>query len=649
MRTQIVWSLPAAILCFGLAAGAPAAPAAQFRSPMSVAGVPPAAARFAARIAARLAARGATPLGWSPQGQLLIATRFGETTQLHLLAAAGGARRQLTFLRNPVRGGAFSPDPWHDNFVFAKDRGGRDDYRLYLQSLGNPRAQALTDAKADARVAVWSNGGKRLAFAGTAADGRGEDITVMAPADPGAARVVVAGNGAYPAPLDWSPDDRRLLVRVTLADGGVELYSIDLTSGARRQIVPKGGRDAIPEARFSRDGRGVYLITARDAEYRELRYADLATGRESTVSTGAAGDVEEFALSRDGHYLAYTQDEGGADRLRITDLLAHRALALPPLPSPGLVDSLHFDLPGKRLAFAFDAPNHPRDAFVLDLVARRLEAWTHSEPGAILPAQIAAPRLTHFQTFDRVGGRPRQLPVYLYDPPGPGRHPVLILLHSGANGAFCPGFDPWIRFVVDDLGYAVVAPNLRGSSGGGKSSEALGEGRLRGDVLKDIGALLVWIEGRSDLNAKRVVVAGRSYGGYLALMAAVDYSARLSGAVDLGGMTDLPTYLDELRPARQAVARGKFGDEHDAGTREFLRDLSPLALADRITVPVLIVHGRNDPRVAVDQAQEMAALLRSHHDRVWLMIANREGHRFVRQTDRDAMYTAFAQFLISAR
>jgi dipeptidyl aminopeptidase/acylaminoacyl peptidase len=226
---------------------------------------------------------------------------------------------------------------------------------------------------------------------------------------------------------------------------------------------------------------------------------------------------------------------------------------------------------------------------------------------------------------------------------------VLIVLHAGPDRAFRPGFDPWIQFVVDDLGYAVVAPNLRGSAGLGARFAALDDGPLRGDVVKDLGALLVWIAGRPELDAKRVVVAGRGYGGYLALMAAADYSDRLRGVVDLAGMTDLPTYLDALPPRRQARARGEFGDERDPGVRAFLRNLSPIALADRIDAPALIVHGRNDPIVPLAQAQEMADLLRGHRDRVWLVVANGEGHRFVAQSDRDAIYTAFAQFLLEAR
>ena len=625
----------AGILCVSSAAAATAPPAAR----------PAHLAERPVRLAAWLAPQGATPLGWSPRGALLVAMRGADTTQLFLVAAAGVTPQPLTRFDDPVDRGAISPDPARPELIFAKRRGGRANARLYLETLGGARTRPVTTAAAGAHAPLWSNAGHSLAFARAAAAAEGDEIDVIASAAPASPRVIVTGDGGYPVPLDWSPGDRRLLVRETLADGGVQLYTIDLADGERRPVGPADGADAIPQARFARDRDGIYLITSRGAQFRELRFIDSSTGRETRVSR-AGGDVGDFALSRDGRFLAYTQDEAGTDRLDVVDLRAQRELSPPPLPEPGLIGSLHFDGSGSRLAFAYQAPDRPREAYVLDLARDKLAAWTH---GGSMPTRIVAPRLLHFPTFDRVGAARRRLPIYLYEPTGIGRHPVLILFHSGANGRFRPGFNPWIQYVVDRLGTAVIAPNLRGSSGQGKDFEALGDGRLRGDVMKDIGALLVWLEARPDLDPRQVVVAGRGYGGYLALMAAVYYSPRLRGVVDVGGITDLPSYLDALPPRLRPLMRRAFGDERDPDTRVFLRLLSPLALADRITVPVLIVHGRNDPRVPLAQAQEFASLLRVHHDRVRMLIAKDEGHRFERWTDRAAFYAAFARFLQRAR
>ncbi len=565
-------------------------------------GVPPLPAGLARPLAALLGIRGATPVGWTAQGALVVATPVAGTTQLALVRGAGDVPTPTAADRDPL--------PPH----------------------------------VGAYAARWSNDRRSVAFARRAVDGDGDEIDVIGAATPFAARVVVTGHGDYPVPLDWSAHDRRLLVRTTLPNGDVRLYALDLADGKREPIGPQPGHGTIPAARFARDRDGVYWITNEGTEYRELRYLDPTTGRTESVSA-AGGDVRAFALAGDGRYLAYTQDDGSGERLHVVDLAHGRELAVPPLPGPGMVDSLHFDRTGRRLAFAYESPVAERAVYVLDLASGTLAAWTHDATGQAASLPLVIPRRLHFPTFDRVGGARRRLSLDLYEPTTGARHPVLIVFHSGVHGRVERRFDPWIRFVVDRLGYAVLAPNLRGSSGQGRTFETLGDGRLRGDVMKDVGALLVWLETRPDLDPTRVVVAGRGYGGYLALMTAVYYSPRLRGVVDIDGIADLPTYLDDVPPRLGATLRAAYGDERDPGTRAFLRMLSPLALADRITVPVLIAHGGHDRRVPLAQSETLASLLRVHRVPVWTLIAPSEGHRFARQSDRVGLYSAYAEFL----
>lgn len=632
------------------------------RPRLSFDGVPALAAPVAERVAARLAARGATPLDWSPRGELLVATRLGETTQLHLLDSALGERRQLTFYREPLAAGAFATDAWHDWLVYSTRADEAGQARLWLQNATGGPAHALTDGTREATAPVWSNDGRSIAYALAEAQGRGSDVAVLSiggvsPAAAGSkaptwpsssSRIVLAAQGAFARPLDWSPDDRRLLVRERLENGEQRLDALALDGGERRTIAPPA-TGAITEARFSRDGRGVYLISAREGEFRQLVYVGLFDGAERRVSAADAGDVEDFALSRDGRYLAYTELRGGYDRLHLLDLSAAHELPVAPLPAPGAIAALHFDLAGHRLAFAYSNPRQPRDAYVLDLGTGRLQPWTRSEPGDADPRGFVQPLTLQAPTFDRGDGGQRELPVHAYLPPGGTRHPVLILFHSRPDQAFHARFDPWIQYVVGELGYAVLVPDLRGSLGEGRSFAALDDRLQRGDVVKDIGALLVWLEGRPELDAHHVVVAGRAYGGYLALLAAANYSDRLTGLVDWSGITDLPTWLDALPPSRRPAARLEFGDERDPGVRAFLRNLSPIALADRITTPALILHGRRDTRVPFTQGEEMTYLLRGRHVPVWWIVANREGHRFAAQSDRVEAYTAFAQFLTDRR
>jgi dipeptidyl aminopeptidase/acylaminoacyl peptidase len=613
--------------------------------------IPEVPAQLAEKVDGYLNARQARPLGWSPKGQLLIATRFGEVDQLHLVDQARGARRQLTFLREPINQAAFSPDPARSAYVYLKDTGGNENAQLYYQRLGEPEAKLLTDGKSLNGGPVWSNTGREVAFFSTARDGITYDINIVDPESGTLPRLALSGDnsGAAWTVLDWSADDRKLLVLKSVSAAEAYLYVVDLSSGQKKEVEPAPGKVGIVDAKFSRDGQGVYLISDRDAEFARLRYVNLFNNEHAVISAHLPWDIEELAISRDGHYLAYVSNEAGAGKLNLLDLRTHQDLTPPRLNAPGLINSLSFDVEGSHLAFGFAAANQPEDAYVFDISGNRLEAWTQSEAGPVDLTKFVIPRRADFPTFDRIEGKSRPIPVYIYEPVTPGPHPVLIILHGGPESQFRPGFDPWIQFVVNELGYAVVAPNVRGSSGYGKSYMALDNGTLREDAVKDIGALLVWIDLQSAFDAKHVVAAGGSYGGYMALAALVNYSDRLRGGVDAAGIADFVSFLSNTAPYRQNQRRAEYGDERDPEMRSFLRRISPITNADRITRPLLVVHGKNDPRVPVSEAELIVNRLRAKGGEVWYLLATDEGHGYRKKQNRDVYFVTFAQFLMNLR
>jgi dipeptidyl aminopeptidase/acylaminoacyl peptidase len=609
--------------------------------------IPEPTAGLSESLDAYLSARQATPLGFSPKGQLLIATRFGDVDQLHLVERPAGERRQLTFLHEPITQAAFSPDPGRSAYVYLKDVGGNENTQLYYQRAGEPAARLLTDGKSLNGAPVWSNTGREVAFFSTARDGVNYDIDIVDPESGALPRLAVTGGEGAWYPLDWSPDDRKLLVLKYLSISEAYLYVVDLDSGQKREVEPASTKVGIRGAKFSRDGQGVYLISDRDGEFARLRYVNLFTGEKTLISGHLSWDIEELAISRDGHYLAYVSTEAGINKLNLLDLKTHQDLIPPKLPAAGVIGSLSFDPEGSRLVCGFAAPDRPRDAYVLDIAANTLEAWTHSEAGPVDLARWVTPRLTQFPTFDRTGGRARQIPVYVYEPATPGPHPVLITLHGGPESQFRPGFDPWLQYVVNELGIAVVAPNVRGSSGYGKTYMALDNGMLREDAVKDVGALLVWLGLQSEFDAKHVVVSGGSYGGYLALATLINFGDRLRGGVDLAGISDFITFLTNTAPYRQSQRRVEYGDERNPDVRAYLRRISPLTNAERISRPLLIVHGKNDPRVPLNEAEQIVNRVRSKGGDVWYLQASDEGHGFRKKQNRDAYYRTFAQFLMT--
>ena len=642
-RIHLLLLLAAPLLWAPAAAGLPRVE----RGTLIFDNIPEPDAALSEKLDGYLSARDATPLGFSPQGQLLIATRFGDVEQLHLVERAGGERRQLTFQREPISRAAFSPDPGRSAYVYLKDAGGNENAQLYYQRLGEASAKLLTDGKSQNGAPVWSNTGREVAFFSTARDGVSSDIDVVEPEGGALPRLLVTGDKASWYPLDWSPDDRKLLVLKRQSIAEAYLYVVDLSSGQKREVEALPVKVGISGARFSRDGQGVYLISNRDGEFAQLRYVNLFTNDKTLISAHLSWDVEDLAISRDGHYLAYISNEAGVDKLNLLDLRTHQDLIPPKVAAAGIIGSLSFDREGNRLAFALEAANRPRDAYVLDIAANHVESWTHSEAGAVDLAKFVTPRLTQYPTFDRSDGRPRQIPVYIYEPATPGPHPVLIVLHGGPESQFRPSFDPWLQYVVNELGFAVVAPNVRGSSGYGKSYMALDNDTLREDAVKDVGALLVWLDLQSGFDAKHVVVSGASYGGYLALAAMVNFGERLRGGVDVAGMGDFVSFLTSTAPSRQDQRRAEYGDERDPDMRSFLRRISPLTNADRIQRPILVVHGKNDPRVPLSESEQIVNRVRSKGGTVWYLQANDEGHEFLKKANREAYYRTFAQFLMS--
>lgn len=643
-RSFLLALLAAPLLTAGPALSAPAL----VRGNLVLDGIPdpsPGAADKLDRLDAYLSARQARPQGFTGRGHVLIATRFGEVDELHEVEQALGERRQLTFVRDPVVHGAFSPDPSRNAFFYSTDSA--TESQIYYQRVGDPAVRRLTDGKSIGRGGLWSSSGREIAFSTIARDTGYCDIDIVDP-ESGALPRLAAGNECADV-LDWSADDRKLLLRKHVSAYEEYLYVLDLGTGQKREVEPSGAKGAISSARFSRDGTGVYFVSNRDGDRARLRYVNLFTAEKTELSGRGDFDVEQFALSKDGRYLAYVTAEGGADKLNLVDLRARQDLVPPRLPVAGVVDSLSFDADGKRLLFALTAANQPRDAYVLDVAGNRLEPWTSSEAGPLDRSRFIVPRLTQFPTFDRVDGKSRELPLYVYEPSSPGPHPVLIVLHDGPGGRFQPAFDPWIQYVVNELGFAVLAPNVRGSSGYGKSFGELARGALREDAIKDVGALLVWLALDGHFDRTHVIVSGTGYGGYMALAALVNYGERLRGAVALAPITDFIDFVSGTAPESRDAARQEFGDERETETRAFLRRISPLSNADRITRPVLIAHGRNDRRVPIAQSDQLVNRLRARSQTVWYLKALDEGESFARWQNREAYYRAFAQFLSSVR
>jgi len=587
--------------------------------------------------------RGATFVDWLPDGGMLIATRFGDAEQLHRVAMPLGMREQLTFSSEPVSTARSPQSAVAPGFVFLRDVGGNEMSQVFFYDTASRAIRMISDGKGLHGGLVWSHDGRRVAFHGTGRDGVSYDLFVAEPAGNVPPRLVYNGFQKTWSVADWSPDDTRLLITNFVSANESHLFVMDLATAALTPIAEGKDVASVSAARFTADGRGVYLITNRDSDFEQLKRIDLATGVAENLTGHIPWDIEDFARSDDGRYLAWVANVDGISRLTVVNVAA-RSENLPPLPD-GRIGRIAFDRTGKRLALSLENAQSPRDVFVLEVERNALVRYTKSESGPNDPLQYSPAERVRYPTFDRERGKFREIPAFVVRPRTPGPHPVLIDIHGGPESQAIPSFNPFTQFLVREMGFVVITPNVRGSTGYGKTFMNLDNGEDREDSVKDIGALLVWIGAQQDLDAKKVFVSGGSYGGYMALATMVNFGDRLRGGIDVVGISSFVTFLEKTSAYRRDLRRAEYGDERLPRMRAYLQRISPLTNAARIGKPLLVVQGLNDPRVPATESQQMVTKIRARGGEVWYLAAKDEGHGFKKKTNRDFYQKTIVTFL----
>ncbi|MEM9293998.1 MAG: S9 family peptidase [Acidobacteriota bacterium] len=589
-------------------------------------------------------ARGAGLLGWLPDGGILIGTRFGETSQVHRVAKPGAARHQLTFFPEPVGGAAVSPSAKRPGFLFSMDDGGSEFFQLFFFDLQSGEITLMTDGKSLNAGATWDREGQRFVYYSTRRNGRDWDLYLGDLSKPGESKLLLEVQGAY-IPVEFSPDGSQVLAAQYLSAAEQRFYIIDVESGEVTNIGnPDDGPVGYTAAMFSPDGKGLYLSSDRGTEFRQLRYLDLATGEEELISGHIPWNIEGLDVSPTGRYLAFSVNADGLSRLYLRDLESGSDVALPDLPA-GRVGGMQFSPDGARLGLTLNSYDSPGDVYSLALPSGELTRWTTSEVGGLPSDIFIEPELVRFPTFDEVDGEPRTVPAFYYRPQGEGPFPVLIDIHGGPEAQRRPGFRSSLLYLTNELSVALISPNVRGSSGYGKTYLSLDNGRLREDSVKDIGALLDWIATRPELDADRVAVQGGSYGGYMVLASMIHFSDRVRAGIDTVGISNFVTFLENTEDYRRDLRRVEYGDERDPEMRAFLESISPTNHAEKIKDPLLVIQGLNDPRVPVTESEQMVAKIREGGGTVWYLLANDEGHGFRKKSNRDYAQGVISLFL----
>lgn len=609
---------------------------------LAVQGIPPIPAAIAERANRYTESRGASVFAWHPQKrELLIGTRFAETVQIHEVKMPGGARTQRTFFPDRVSGASYQPHRG-DYFVFSKDIGGGEWYQLYRFDAASSEVTLLTDGKSRNLGAAWSNQGDQLAYASTRRNRKDLDFYVMNPADKSSDHLLVQNEGGGWEIADWSPDDRKLLVLEEISINESYLWLVDLSSGIKTILTPKGGTPvSYAPIGFSADGKGIYVTSDRDNEFHRVAYLDLATSQPKYL-TDHPWDVEGAQLSQDRRQIAYVVNENGLSKLHVLDLNSGKQKPLPQTPA-GIISGVKWHENNRDLAFSLNSARSPLDVYTIDVNAKKLERWTTSETGGLKAETFVEPQLVHWKSFDG-----REISGWLYLPSPvrfPGRRPVIVNIHGGPEGQARPVFQSRNNYYFNELGIAMIFPNIRGSAGYGKTYVAADNGFKREESYKDIEELLKWIKQQPNLDGGRILVMGGSYGGHMTLATATRYNDLITCSIDLVGMSSLVTFLEHTEPYRRDLRRVEYGDERDPKMREFLERIAPINHVQELKKPIFVIAGANDPRVPQSEADQMVEALKKQGTPVWYLIGKDEGHGFAKKKNADFLFYSMILFM----
>jgi dipeptidyl aminopeptidase/acylaminoacyl peptidase len=586
--------------------------------------------------------RSAAITDWHPsRREMLIATRFGDTPQLHLVKMPQGARQQITFFADSVTTARFHPNGG-EYVLFMKDVGGGEWYQLYRYAVSTGDITLLTDGKSRNLMGAWSSSGDQIAYVSTRRTGQDTDLWVMNPADPKTDHLLTQLKGGGWEPLDWSPDDKNILLQEEISINESYLWLVNTATGEKTTITPRDSKEKISygSARFSKDGKGIYVTTDRDSEFERLALLDIAGKNPKFLTSDIPWDVDSFDLTHDGKRLAFITNEEGVGVLHEMDTATHKEVKLPKLPM-GVISGLRWHRNGHELALSLNNAQGPGDCYSVDVATGQVERWTTSET-AVKTDSFPAAELVRWKSFDG-----KMISGFLYKPPAKftGKRPVVVVIHGGPEGQSQPIFLGRANYYLNELGIALIYPNVRGSTGYGKTFSLADNGFKREDTYKDINVLFDWIGTRADLDSDRISIMGGSYGGHMVLAVSTFYSDRIRCSVDIVGMSNLVTFLEHTEGYRRDLRRVEYGDERDAAMHEFLEKIAPMNNIAKIKKPMLVIAGKNDPRVPVTESEQIVAALKKQGTPVWYLMAKDEGHGFRKKQNQDFQFYTTIEFL----
>lgn len=571
---------------------------------------------------------------WSPDGQnLAFLMNLTGSMQVWSVPREGGWPEQLTFLSDRIMEAAYSPTD--DRLLVLKDNGGDERAQLYSLSADGSEMTALCPAPGSMDAGVWSPDGRQIAFHSNRRSPAFFDL-YQVQAEGGEPELLLEHDGTNRVGV-YSPDGRYLLFtrhQASLVNG---LYLLDLQTRYVRALTDGDTIAYHGQVQWAPDSRGLYLVCDKDREFRGLAFLSLESGSLEWLAT-PEWDVEELKLSPDGTMLAYTVNSGGRSELWLRDQASGQSR---PVEVPqGVIAQLSWAPGSDALAFALAGYSRPANIWVCDLPSGRCRQLTRAPIGGIPVRLFSEARLVSYRSFDGL-----EIPAW-FALPNKGRSggglPVIVSVHGGPEGQARGGFNEVSQYFLS-RGYAIFAPNVRGSMGYGKSYTHLDDRRKRMDSVADLAACVPYLASTGYVDPRRIAVMGGSYGGFMVLAALTHYPDLWAAGVDIVGIANLETFLENTGSYRRKLRESEYGSLSE--DREFFREISPIWHVEKIRAPLFVAHGANDPRVPVSEAEQIVSALESRGRPVEYLRFNDEGHGIVKLPNRLRLYPAIADFL----
>jgi dipeptidyl aminopeptidase/acylaminoacyl peptidase len=576
--------------------------------------------------------------GWDPRGRgMAITTRFGDTAQVHTIAAPLGMRRQITFEADTISGASYARRSG-DVLVIQKDVGGSEFWQLYR--LENGRLVLLTDGKSRNEMNAWSHDGRWLAYSSTRRNGADSDLYLIDPRNPATNRLLAEVKGGGWGIADFSPDGRRAIAVNYVSVNKSDLFLIDIATGRMTPIGNQQAQIAYGGARFAPDGT-LWVTSDEGSDFQRLGKLDPASGRFTPVAREPKWDVESFEIAEDGSFIAYLVNEAGVARLKLLDPRTGASRTVTALPT-GVAGGLRI-APWGEIGLTLASARSASDAYSVNPRTLAVTRWTESETGGLDPKRNVEPELIEVASFDgeKVSG-------FLYRPDParfPGKRPLIVNIHGGPESQFQPGFLGRNNYYLNELGVAIFFPNVRGSTGYGKRFVALDNGaERREDSVKDIGAFLDRLKSDPRIDPARIGVTGGSYGGYMCYASAIRFGTALRGANCVVAISNFVTFLENTQSYRRDLRRPEYGDERDPAQRAKLLAISPLTHVSDLRIPLMVTTGGNDPRVPASEAEQIVRAVRANGGTAWHLLGKDEGHGFSKKPNQDYQFWTSLMF-----